>query len=92
MRAVTVWALLGAFGWDRLVTEGTGKYEPGAFQVVDGAAVQTEFGDFVRRLARSESSQLEPGWWTLPARLVHAPYESPSRAALSPSSQSSCAR
>ena len=81
VRAVTVWALLGAFGWDRLVTEDAGKYEAGAFRVADGIALPTEFGHFVRRMARGENLEVEPGWWTLPGRFVHTPYESRSRAA-----------
>ncbi|MET0791371.1 MAG: family 1 glycosylhydrolase, partial [Polyangiaceae bacterium] len=55
VRAVTVWALLGAFGWDRLVTDAPGTYEPGAFALVNGEPVETEFGAFVRRIASGES-------------------------------------
>ncbi|HYG70163.1 MAG TPA: family 1 glycosylhydrolase, partial [Anaeromyxobacteraceae bacterium] len=33
VRAVTVWSLLGAFDWNRLVTEERGFYEPGPFDV-----------------------------------------------------------
>jgi dTDP-4-dehydrorhamnose reductase len=81
VRAVTVWALLGAYGWDRLVTEGAGNYEPGAFHILDGSLVQTDFGDFVQRLARGEMTPVESGWWTLPSRLAYPPYEARSRAA-----------
>lgn len=33
VRALTVWSLFGAFGWDRLVTQGLDSYECGAFDV-----------------------------------------------------------
>ena len=81
VRAVTVWALLGAFGWDRLVTEGAGNYEPGALEVKGGVAVRSEFADHVERMARGEGGQFEAGWWTLPARILHAPFKARSRAA-----------
>ncbi|HEX2674064.1 MAG TPA: family 1 glycosylhydrolase, partial [Polyangiaceae bacterium] len=75
VRAVTVWALLGAFGWDRLVTEGAGNYEPGAFRIVDGVPVQTEFGRFVQAMSSEQRTHVEAGWWTLPSRLVYEPHE-----------------
>jgi dTDP-4-dehydrorhamnose reductase len=30
VRAITAWALLGAFGWNKLVTDGKGQYETGS--------------------------------------------------------------
>ena len=36
IRALTVWALFGSFGWNRLVTKPGGDYEPGVFDVSSG--------------------------------------------------------
>lgn len=81
VRAVTVWALLGAFGWDRLVTQGRGAYEPGVFNLAEGLPRETELTHFVRSLARGERLETEPGWWTRPERLLYDSYDSRSRAA-----------
>jgi dTDP-4-dehydrorhamnose reductase len=79
--AVTVWALLGAFGWDRLVTQAGGSYEPGVFDLAEGFPRETELTHFVRSLARGERLETEPGWWTRPERLLYESYDSRSRAA-----------
>lgn len=81
IRAVTVWALLGAFGWDRLVTEGRGRYEAGVFHVASGELQETELAHFVRSLARGEHPETDAGWWTLPERLLYEPHRARSRAA-----------
>jgi len=81
VRGVTVWALLGAFGWDRLVTEGPGTYEPGAFAIVEGGTVETELGAFVRRIANGEQPTTELGWWSQPERLLYPAFECQIRAA-----------
>jgi len=74
IRAVTVWALLGAYGWDRLVTQGRGNYEPGAFSVAGGAVHLTPYYHWLRELVRGKPRAVVPGWWTLPDRLLYEPY------------------
>jgi dTDP-4-dehydrorhamnose reductase len=81
VRAVTVWALLGAFGWDRLVTAGAGNYEAGAFDVRHGEPAATPLVEFITRMVDAESLEVEPGWWTQQDRLTHPPFESQVRAA-----------
>jgi len=81
VKAVTAWALLGAYGWDRLVTAAGGTYEAGAFRVVEDAIEPTELAHFIQRLARGELPDTEPGWWTRPERLLYPAYERASRAA-----------
>lgn len=81
VRAVTVWALLGAYGWDKLVTQGACSYEAGAFDVSDGVARETALGTFVRALARGEHQPAELGWWEVEDRLLYEPHEAESRAA-----------
>jgi len=70
--AVTVWALLGAFGWDALVTRPFGRYEPGVFELVDGVPHATPLAESVRAIARGEREDVSPGWWTLPSRFYEA--------------------
>jgi dTDP-4-dehydrorhamnose reductase len=86
VRAVTVWAILGAYGWDRLVTEGPVSYEAGAFDLSRGVLEETEFTPFVRAVARGETHCVPDGWWALPERLLYDPHpvlESPQRRAAS---------
>ena len=81
VRAVTAWALLGAHGWDRLVTEPRGRYEPGALSVGNGAPEPTLLAHFLEQLARGELPETERGWWATPERLTLTPYHARSRAA-----------
>lgn len=81
VRAVAAWALLGAHGWDRLVTEAGGRYEPGALALRDGLPEPTRLAHFMKQLARGELPETERGWWTLPDRLIYEPHHSNSRAA-----------
>jgi dTDP-4-dehydrorhamnose reductase len=77
VRAVTVWALLGAFDWDSLLTRDTGRYEAGAFDLRAPAPRPTALAAMARRLATGEG---EPhpvldvaGWWRRPERLHYPP-------------------
>ena len=76
VRAITAWALLGAHGWDRLVTKEGGSYEAGAFSVQNGVLQSTPLADFIKRLASGDLTATERGWWTMPDRLLHAPTRS----------------
>lgn len=70
VRAVTAWALFGAFDWDSLVTVARGNYETGAFDVSDGSPRPTPVADLVRDLAAGrEPPDTGPGWWRRPERL-----------------------
>lgn len=75
VRAVTVWALLGSFDWDSLVTRPTGHYEPGAFDVRGDVPRPTALARFIKHLparldARSAQLIESPGWWDRPSRLL----------------------
>lgn len=70
--AVTNWSMLGAYGWNKLLTTEHGDYERGAFDVSAGnirptamaTMIQTiiETGNFHSPLLKS------PGWWRSPLR------------------------
>jgi dTDP-4-dehydrorhamnose reductase len=67
VRAVTLWSLLGAVGWDRMLTASPGRYESGVFDVSSGTPRATALVAMARALARGEPFDhpvLESsGWW-----------------------------
>ena len=77
VRAVTVWALLGSFDWNCLVTECRGYYEPGPFDVRGPAPRPTALATLMRELA-SKRPLSNPvlqgeGWWRRPGRFLCKP-------------------
>lgn len=68
LQAVTVWALLGAFDWNSLVTRQTGVYEPGPFDVRGMLPRPTQLAKAVRSLAQTSAFEHpvlnKPGWWS----------------------------
>jgi dTDP-4-dehydrorhamnose reductase len=77
VRAVTVWALLGSFDWNSLLTRIDGAYEPGAFDVRAAEPRPTAIAAEVARLAKGEGAAhpatAGPGWWRRDIRLVYQP-------------------
>jgi dTDP-4-dehydrorhamnose reductase len=67
IRAVTTWAMLGSYGWNRLLTLPYGDYESGAFDVSTGTRIATPVAEFVKKLS-SDPEYFHPameqkGWW-----------------------------
>ncbi|PTY00333.1 family 1 glycosylhydrolase [Opitutus sp. ER46] len=81
VRAVTPWALLGAFDWDSLLVQPRGRYETGAFDVRGGRPRLTAVGRAITALAREgrfEHPVLStPGWWRRPVRLEYPAVPAP---------------
>ncbi|GAB2688885.1 hypothetical protein GCM10027037_09370 [Mucilaginibacter koreensis] len=75
MRGVTSWALLGSFGWNKLLTQPNGTYEAGAFDVVSGTPRATAICQMVSKLAKGESFQhpvlCQDGWWNRDSRIIY---------------------
>ena len=73
VRAVTAWALLGAFDWNSLVTRGDGNYEAGVFELCNGHPQPTALADLLMTLVRehrfTDSSLESRGWWRKRSRL-----------------------
>lgn len=67
VRAVTPWAMIGAFDWDSLLTANNGNYESGAYRIKDGALKLTAVGVMIRSLAAIGAYHHpllnSPGWW-----------------------------
>jgi dTDP-4-dehydrorhamnose reductase len=77
MRAVTVWALLGSYDWNCLVTRCTGYYEPGPFDVRAPHPRPTALATLMRQLARHRTPShpvlQDEGWWRRPDRFFCSP-------------------
>ena len=75
VRAVTAWALLGAYEWNSLVTRTEGYYEPGAFALCGSGPQPTSLAAMLRDLPTKgahDSPALEsPGWWRREDRLLY---------------------
>jgi dTDP-4-dehydrorhamnose reductase len=80
VEAVTVWALLGTFDWNSLVTQPRGYYEPGAYDVRCTPPRQTAVAGLMRELAAGTTPshpvlQHGSGWWRREGRFLCEPVE-----------------
>jgi dTDP-4-dehydrorhamnose reductase len=77
VRAVTVWALLGAHDWNSLVTQVRGYYESGAFDLRSDPPRATAVATLAQELANGRTPAHpvlgSPGWWRRPHRFRAAP-------------------
>ncbi|HWJ95037.1 MAG TPA: family 1 glycosylhydrolase [Telluria sp.] len=77
VRAVTVWALLGSYDWNCLVTQCRGYYEPGPFDVRGQHPRPTAVARMMRELATNRpltNPVLQgQGWWRRPGRFLCKP-------------------
>jgi dTDP-4-dehydrorhamnose reductase len=77
IRAVTVWALLGSYDWNCLVTECRGYYEPGPFDVRGPQPRPTAVAGLMRELATGRPLSAPvlqgQGWWRRPGRFWTKP-------------------
>jgi dTDP-4-dehydrorhamnose reductase len=67
VRAVTLWSLLGAHGWNELVRRRGGRYEPGVFDLRGPAPRPTALAGLARSLAAGHAPDSplfsDAGWW-----------------------------
>ena len=77
VEAVTAWSLLGAFDWNSLLTNRTGHYESGVFDLRGGAPRPTALVGLLQDLAAGRTPQhpaaAGEGWWRRDIRLEHRP-------------------
>ncbi len=75
VRAVTAWALFGAYDWDSLVTRDAGHYEPGAWDVRGPAPRPTAIVGLLQDLASGREPDHPvlgtPGWWQQPTLFIY---------------------
>ena len=67
VRAMCVWSMLGAYDWNRLVTEEVGDYESGVFDARSSPPRATALFTAVKSLATTghvwHDVLARPGWW-----------------------------
>ncbi|KAA8481709.1 dTDP-4-dehydrorhamnose reductase [Arcticibacter tournemirensis] len=75
LRAVTTWAMLGSFGWNKLLTRPNGEYEPGIYDVRSGRPRPTALCKMIRSLSKKEKYNHpvteRPGWWKKDTRIIY---------------------
>jgi dTDP-4-dehydrorhamnose reductase len=79
--AVTAWSMLGAFGWNKLLTACPGEYEPGVFDVRTGKPRPTALAKYLADLTGSPFNkrliESQPGWWQRDSRYIFPGSSSP---------------
>ena len=77
VKAVTAWALFGAFDWDSLATRDAGRYEPGPFDVRSpsprATATARLLGDPAEGRQHTHPALDSPGWRRRLDRLTYPP-------------------
>jgi dTDP-4-dehydrorhamnose reductase len=75
VRAVTAWAVLGAYDWNILVTKALDFYEPGLFDARFSPPRPTSLATLATELARgeppSDPALRHPGWWRRSERICY---------------------
>ena len=79
VRGVTAWAAFGTVDWSSLLTEETGHYEPGLWDIRSEPPRKTALGRLAASLARGDTHPSHPvlagpGWWQRDLRLNVRPY------------------
>ncbi len=72
--AITIWALLGSYGWDNLLTAGKGTYEEGIFKIEDNLLIPKELAFVINDLIQQPETlpdNLQNGWWTQDSRILY---------------------
>ncbi len=75
VRAVTAWALLGSFGWSKILTQGKGEYEPGVFDISSGKLQPSALAKMLRNISKGKAFDhpilQRDGWWKRDIRLIY---------------------
>ncbi len=77
IKALSVWSLLGAYGWNKLLTQPNGEYESGIFDLRSPTPRKTALAHFVKALSTKTPFHhpvlQQKGWWQKESRFVHQP-------------------
>ncbi len=72
VRAVTAWSVLGAYGWNKLLTCENGEYERGTFDVSSGQRRPTAMVNMIKKLVEKGNFSSHvlsgQGWWKCDSR------------------------
>ncbi len=73
--AVTAWAMLGSFGWNKLLQRPRGDYEAGVFDLSSGDIRPTALFTLIKSLAADRQPDhlllAAHGWWQRPDRIIY---------------------
>ena len=77
IQGVTAWAMMGSWGWNKLLTQPKGEYEPGVFDLRGGHPRPTALANYIKKLNTSSdySHHLTEtnGWWQREGRYLIEP-------------------
>lgn len=77
IEAITAWAMLGSFGWNKLLTQENGQYESGAFDVRSGGPRPTILTQIIKSYANgcnfTHPVLNNDGWWNSEMRILYPP-------------------
>ena len=75
IRAVTSWAMLGSFGWNKLLTQPHGDYEAGVFDVRSGKLRPLAMTELLKQIANHQTYNHpvlnRRGWWQRNIRILY---------------------
>ncbi|WP_411274578.1 family 1 glycosylhydrolase [Daejeonella sp.] len=75
IRAVTFWALLGSFGWNKLLVKPKGDYESGIYDIRSSSPRPTVLSKLVRAFSKGEDYKhpvlYDKGWWEMDNRVLY---------------------
>ncbi|MDB5287540.1 MAG: sugar nucleotide-binding protein [Mucilaginibacter sp.] len=75
IRAITAWALLGSFGWNKLLTQHAGDYEAGVFDLSNLSPRPTALAQMIKAYATSgefyHPVMSNNGWWQRKCRVTY---------------------
>ena len=75
IEAVTAWAMLGSFGWNKLLTQENGQYESGVFDVRSGVPRPTILTQIIQSYSKGQSFNHpvldDQGWWKSDRRILY---------------------
>ncbi|WP_280156060.1 SDR family oxidoreductase [Piscinibacter sp. XHJ-5] len=81
IRAVTAWAAFGTVDWDSLVTQRSGRYEAGLWDVRGGAPRRTALAQLATQLAQGKEPDhpvlAGSGWWQRRIRHLYPTHGAP---------------
>jgi dTDP-4-dehydrorhamnose reductase len=77
IKSITTWAMLGSYGWNKLLTQRGGDYEPGAFDLRNGQLRPTALAHFIKQLNETAQCEhplsIDKGWWQRSSRILYGP-------------------
>jgi dTDP-4-dehydrorhamnose reductase len=77
IQAVTAWAIMGSWGWNKLLTVPRGEYEPGVYDMRGSGPRPTALANYIRKINDSnDCSHLlveTRGWWQREGRFLNEP-------------------